>query len=234
MTEEESENPRVVHIDHESFETLINEEALLFAKFLRNERKIWSPRMFEMDSKSGHTSRNVTLVLVLLATVVFVFVAPVFPVTYQESYTTIEDKQRTIGQLSTANTILSGGYFLTWHFDIQRGRDEEFSVSANDTVNLYISTKTQYDLWRAGMVSFPEKQLIGLSSGKLGYHVPTSDTYYFVIENPYSDSLNIAKKNVMIYSATIVEYWQEEVTKYRTVTTRVTLWDLITGTYRKQ
>jgi len=30
--------------EHQEIETLINEEALLFAKYLRNEREIWKPR----------------------------------------------------------------------------------------------------------------------------------------------------------------------------------------------
>jgi len=31
--------------EKQEIETLINEEALLFAKYLRNERKIWTPRI---------------------------------------------------------------------------------------------------------------------------------------------------------------------------------------------
>jgi len=34
--------------DRQTAETLINEEALLFAKFLRNEQKIWSPRIVSL------------------------------------------------------------------------------------------------------------------------------------------------------------------------------------------
>ena len=39
------EVPRVRHGSRQSLETLINEEALLLAKFLRNERKSWIPRV---------------------------------------------------------------------------------------------------------------------------------------------------------------------------------------------
>lgn len=31
--------------EKQEFETLINEEALLFAKYLRNEKKEWRPRI---------------------------------------------------------------------------------------------------------------------------------------------------------------------------------------------
>jgi hypothetical protein len=34
----------------QTIETLINEEALLLAKFLRNERKDWKPRMLSIES----------------------------------------------------------------------------------------------------------------------------------------------------------------------------------------
>jgi len=37
--------PRIMHGERQSVETLINEEALLLAKYLRNEREIWSPRL---------------------------------------------------------------------------------------------------------------------------------------------------------------------------------------------
>ena len=39
------EIPRIMRGEHQEIETLINEEALLFAKYLRNERKEWIPRI---------------------------------------------------------------------------------------------------------------------------------------------------------------------------------------------
>jgi hypothetical protein len=36
--------PRIKHGQKQTIETLINEEALLFAKYLRGQRKIWFPR----------------------------------------------------------------------------------------------------------------------------------------------------------------------------------------------
>jgi hypothetical protein len=38
------EIPRIRHGKKQTIETLINEEALLLAKYLRNELKNWSPR----------------------------------------------------------------------------------------------------------------------------------------------------------------------------------------------
>jgi CRISPR/Cas system-associated endonuclease Cas1 len=37
--------PRVCRGKRQEFESLINEEALLFAKYLRNEKEDWSPRI---------------------------------------------------------------------------------------------------------------------------------------------------------------------------------------------
>jgi len=39
------EVPRIKHGSRQTIKTLINEEALLLAKFLRNERKSWIPRV---------------------------------------------------------------------------------------------------------------------------------------------------------------------------------------------
>jgi len=39
------EIPRIRHGKRQTLDTLITEEALLLAKFLRNERKEWNPRI---------------------------------------------------------------------------------------------------------------------------------------------------------------------------------------------
>ena len=41
----EVEIPRIKHGKKQTLDTLISEEALLLAKFLRNERKEWIPRL---------------------------------------------------------------------------------------------------------------------------------------------------------------------------------------------
>jgi hypothetical protein len=41
----EVEIPRIRQGKKQTLDTLINEEALLFAKFLRSEKKEWNPRM---------------------------------------------------------------------------------------------------------------------------------------------------------------------------------------------
>lgn len=39
------EIPRIKHGKRQTLDSLINEEALLLAKYLRNERKDWNPRI---------------------------------------------------------------------------------------------------------------------------------------------------------------------------------------------
>jgi CRISP-associated protein Cas1 len=43
------EIPRIKHGNKQSIDTLISEEALLFAKYLRNERKDWNPRIPSLE-----------------------------------------------------------------------------------------------------------------------------------------------------------------------------------------
>jgi len=43
--ESKVEIPKIKHGYRQTLETLINEEALLFAKFLRDERESWTPRI---------------------------------------------------------------------------------------------------------------------------------------------------------------------------------------------
>ena len=43
------EIPRIRHGKRQTLDTLINEEALLLAKFLRNERKEWNPRIANIN-----------------------------------------------------------------------------------------------------------------------------------------------------------------------------------------
>lgn len=44
----EVEIPRIRIGKRQTIETLINEEAWLFAKFLREERKMWNPRIVNL------------------------------------------------------------------------------------------------------------------------------------------------------------------------------------------
>ena len=46
----EVEIPRIKHGKKQTLDTLINEEALLLAKYLRNEIKTWNPRMLSIES----------------------------------------------------------------------------------------------------------------------------------------------------------------------------------------
>ena len=155
----------------------------------------------------------------------------------------MEDKQQTIG--SSSDRTLEGGYYIYWDSYLPVGRDVELLVSASDTVFLYIFTSSQYNNFKdTGSKTPNEKASPEISSGKIGYHVSSTGTYYFCVYNPHDGFLGFGDKSVGIYSASIEAYWQEEVTKqqtetrYRTVTktrevtTRVTLLELLSGSYQ--
>jgi CRISPR/Cas system-associated endonuclease Cas1 len=48
LFESDVDIPRIRYGKKQTLDTLINEEALLLAKFLRNERKQWNPRLVEI------------------------------------------------------------------------------------------------------------------------------------------------------------------------------------------
>jgi len=48
LFESEVEIPRIRHAKRQTLDTLINEEALLLAKYLRNEKKEWKPRILKV------------------------------------------------------------------------------------------------------------------------------------------------------------------------------------------
>jgi len=50
------EVPRIMRGEKPELETLINEEALLFAKFIRNEIKEWQPRIAIIPKTKMQTS----------------------------------------------------------------------------------------------------------------------------------------------------------------------------------
>lgn len=193
-------------------------------------------------SKLSSSRTGVILVAALIVVAGIAYAIPVIPVTYEESYqvqvpyTWIDEKEETIGSVN--DRTVEGGYYIYWNSYIPVGRDVEFSVSASDTVNLYVFTSSQYSNYRdTGSKTPNEKEIIDLSSGKLGYHVSASDTYYFCVYNPHDGFLGIGAKSVGIYSSSVVEYWQEEETEdrwethTRDVTIRVTLLEYLSGNY---
>ena len=50
--------PRIRHGKHQTLETLINEEAYLLAKYLRNERKMWNPRIAELTQRLSQSGKH--------------------------------------------------------------------------------------------------------------------------------------------------------------------------------
>jgi hypothetical protein len=211
--------------------------------------------------------RNVAIIIGALAFMgVFLFMVPVIPFSYVEAlnvtvpydeqesytvefpYTVTFDRNEPLGQVS--NFTLGGGKFAYWDPYIPSGRSMEFFISASDNVNLYIFNSSQYDNFMNASSTKPnKKELLNISRGKVEYNVSSSETYYFVIQNPHSDLSGIEENKVYIHQALIMANWQETETKYRTetryrnitkyrtetqyrtITVKVNLWKLLTGSY---
>ena len=182
-----------------------------------------------------------TLIIILaILTFGFAYAIPIIPVTYTESYevevpySSLESKQKTLGQ--TSDRTLEGGYYLHWSSYVSVGNDIEFSVSASDTVYLIIFSSSQYTNYlNTGNIDPNEKESLEISSGKIGYHVSSSGEYYFCLLNPHDGFLGIGDKSVGIYSAKIISYWQEEVSKTRLethtreISEKVTILEYLSG-----
>lgn len=181
--------------------------------------------------KSSHSGRNIALIVSLISIVgIIVFAVPLIPKSFNESYYSIDTKQDTIASIS--DRTLQPNYHIPLSGYLPQGRDITFSVSASDTVRLYIFTSTQYDRYKSNYATTPnEKELLDISNGNIGYHISSSDTYYFIIYNPHTGLFGLGSKNVGIYSSSVIAIWQEQVIKYRTVTKTITIWQAITGSY---
>ena len=158
----------------------------------------------------------------MIAIILFFFFAVPFP------YRTLENREKLIVSVND-KTLPAGCALVSSPEYLFVGDDIEFSVSASDTVALFVFTETQYaNFNNTGSYTFNEKQLLDVINGKLGYHVSSVETYYFVVYNRQTGFLGIDAKSVDIYSVSIKEFWQEEITKY------ITLWEMLTGTQPHQ
>jgi len=201
------------------------------------------------------STRNVGIVVGFLVILVIVIVGvPLIDVDVKESYidsepyevqipyTVTETMEETIG--ASGIRTLEAGHYLYWDSDLNRGVDVAFSFSASDTVNSYIFTHTQYNMFQGeGYVDYYEKRLTEVESGMIGYYIPAAGTYYFVVHNMHSGFWGFGAKDIILNSCSIEASWEEEVThyrtetqyrtvtKYRTITIKVTILKWLTGDY---
>jgi hypothetical protein len=83
----------------------------------------------------------------------------------------------------TAN-ILSGNYYSVIHFDMYKTNQISgtYSVSGGSSVNVYIFTTSQYDLYKTGQTTDNLFKTTG-SSGSFATTVSTPGTYYLVLDH---------------------------------------------------
>jgi hypothetical protein len=148
----------------------------------------------------------------LLVSTGIVFLAPIIPIT-------IENKQNTVSVVKDLRLTL--GEISPVSIQIQKGTDVVFSVSATGTVRLYIFNSAQYDKGWGSSQPTSVEQLLDVSSGKIDYHVSSTDTYYFWIAARSIDG------NRRINSANVTMYWQEESISFNQVSKQLTIWQMI-------
>ena len=202
----------------------------------------------------------IVLVLLGVCLVGFAVAVPVFPYTFEETYEVdvyYEEQEAYVVSIPvyTSNDIVTsllsespspllGGYYYRWGFDISIWREVEFKVSASDTVKLFIFTDSQMDNYEDTGIADPnEVESIYMSSGSIFYWTDKliANTYWFVIENGYDESVDIYDISITTTYRDQEETYKTEIryrtvptfrreTHTRTVTEKVTLFDLLLNT----
>lgn len=143
-------------------------------------------------------------------------------VTYTTSSTTsvpITQQQTTSSQVwSVSQTTLGCNKYVVQGASLSTGWDVQVSWSASDTVDVYVFDSTQYSAYASSGTTSPNiaSQSGAPASGKLGFHVSFSDTYYLVFHNLHNGFLCIGAENLAIYSGTGTATYQIPVTTYVT------------------
>lgn len=169
-----------------------------------------------------------------------VFALPVFPMTYYipyfEEVPTLKLIVQTSVVVNSSDIPLEGGDHKFWHIKIEDDKVVEFSLESSETVHAAIMSLDEYETFQGTNSMDPSiKSSLDADSIELKIQIPVTETYFFVIYNHHDGSQGTESKGTMIYSVTITESWEEEVTemvteqRVREETATVTLWQIITG-----
>lgn len=162
------------------------------------------------------THRLIIALLILM--VLFIPIVPLKytvkePHTVRVPYQEWETKSETF--INQVDYTLSPGYYVYWSKYLPKGRTVAFSAEANDAVDAYILSSSEYKNYKSGENFYPEASRTNSRNFKIVFTTEVDDTYYFIIKNPHTGFLGLFSKNVVIHSAKAEAVWQELVTKYR-------------------
>ena len=160
----------------------------------------------------------------------FVVGVPITEVQVEVAYTTTEPQERTLAMITSA-TGLEAGYFKYWSPDVDAETNLEFLVDTSDTVDVLILTLSQFNNFKDGKSYDYERKSSETKSATLSYYTSMSGTYYFVIQNIHTGFFGFGEKDIVINGVILSATSDIEVTKYRTVTKKVTIMQKITGDY---
>lgn len=178
-----------------------------------------------MNSKS-----MIVFVAILGVVGLFVIGVPITEVQVEVAYQTTEAQTRTLLNVTSA-TGLQAGYYKYWNPDVDAETNIHFVVSASDTVDVMILTLSQFNNFKDGESYDYERKASETKSATLSYYTSMPGTYYFVTQNIHTGFLGYGEKDIVINSVSLIATSDIEVTKYRTVTKKVTIMQKITGDY---
>jgi hypothetical protein len=159
-----------------------------------------------------------------------------YHIPYSEEISKLELVARTNVIVNSTGVPLEGGAHKFWHVQIEDNKLVDFSLESSETMHAAIMSLEEYEAFQDTMsVDQCIKIELDADSIDLEYHVPVTETYFFVIYNHHDGSQGTEDMETMIDSVTITESWEEEVVNYvieqgiRDETATVTLWQIITG-----
>jgi hypothetical protein len=109
------------------------------------------------------------------------------------------------------NQYTDAGAYLT------PGSNVWISYSADDTVDVYVFSSTQFAQYDASRTTSPNMAVqTGASSGTMGFYVSFADTYYLVLHNPHTGSIGfditVSASGTDTYPTTTTTYIRQVVT----------------------
>lgn len=127
-------------------------------------------------------------------------------------------------------TTLQPNYYTDAYASLTTGSDVGISYSADDTVDVYVFSSSEYSQYVSSGTTSPNiAEQTGVTSGTVGFHVNFADTYYLVLHNPHTGFLGIGGHNIGV-SASGTDTYPTTTTTYITQTVTYTTSSLSVST----
>ncbi len=99
----------------------------------------------------------------------------------------------------TAQTV-QANHYVYQQASLTTGQSVSISYSADNTVDVYVLSSSQYSLYNGGTTSNDITGATGQSAGTLSFTVGFDDTYYVVVFNPHNGFFGLGSQPIGIYS----------------------------------